>query len=50
MNFLKAGNSDYPINILKTAGVDMNSPEPVVAVSSKMNDILDEMENVLADK
>ncbi len=50
LNFLKAGSSDYPINILKSAGVDMNSAEPVFAVSAKMNEILDEMENVLAAK
>lgn len=50
LNFLKAGSSDYPINILKSAGVDMNSAEPVFAVSAKMNEILDEMENVLEAK
>jgi oligoendopeptidase F len=48
LNFLKAGSSDYPINILKSAGVDMNSPKPVFAVSAKMNEILDEIESVLA--
>ncbi|MBS4033933.1 MAG: oligoendopeptidase F [Ignavibacterium sp.] len=47
LNFLKAGSSDYPINILKKAGVDMNSPEPVLAVTKKMNEILDEMELLL---
>ena len=47
LNFLKAGSSDYPINILKIAGVDMNSPEPVLAVTKKMNEILDEMESLL---
>jgi len=47
LNFLKSGNSDYPINILKTAGVDMNSPEPVIAVTRKMNELLDEMETLL---
>jgi oligoendopeptidase F len=46
-NFLKAGSSNYPINILKAAGVDMNSAEPVKAVSEKMNKILDEMEELL---
>jgi oligoendopeptidase F len=50
LNFLKAGSSDYPINILKSAGVDMNSPEPVFAVSARMNEILDEIESVLAAK
>lgn len=47
LNFLKAGSSDYPINILKNAGVDMNSPEPVLAVTQKMTEILDEMESLL---
>jgi oligoendopeptidase F len=47
LNFLKSGSSDYPINILTAAGVDMNSPEPVRAVSDRMNQVLDEMENLL---
>jgi len=47
LNFLKAGSSDYPINILKSAGVNMNSPEPVQAVSDRMNQVLNEMENLL---
>jgi len=47
LNFLKSGSSDYPINILKSAGVDMNSPEPVQAVSNRMNQVLNEMENLL---
>ena len=47
LDFLKAGSSDYPINILTKAGVDMNSPEPVRAVSERMNQVLDEMESLL---
>lgn len=47
LNFLKAGSSDYPINILKSAGVDMSTPEPVTAVAKKMDSILDEMESLL---
>jgi len=47
LNFLKSGSSDYPINILKNAGVDMNSPEPVLATTRKMNDLLDEMESLI---
>ncbi len=47
INFLKAGSSDYPINVLKKAGVDMNSPEPVLSVTKKMNSILDELESLL---
>ena len=47
LNFLKSGSSDYPINILKSAGVDMNSPDPVTATTQKMNQLLDDMEATL---
>lgn len=29
VEFLKSGSSDYPIEVLKKAGVDMTSPEPI---------------------
>lgn len=29
IDFLKSGNSDYPIQLLKNAGVDMTTPEPI---------------------
>jgi oligoendopeptidase F len=47
LNFLKAGSSDYPISILQRAGVDMNSPEPILAVTKKMNEIIDEIEKLI---
>ena len=47
LNFLKAGSSDYPINVLKEAGVDMNSLEPVLAVTNKMQSLLDELEKLI---
>ena len=47
LNFLKSGSSDYPINILKEAGVDMSSPEPILAVTKKMDALLDEMESLI---
>ncbi|HEX2868579.1 MAG TPA: oligoendopeptidase F [Ignavibacteriales bacterium] len=50
MDFLKAGSSDYPINVLKKAGVDMTSPEPVLQTIRKMNELLDEMEKLLDQK
>ena len=31
LTFLKAGGSDYPLNILRRAGVDMTTPEPIQA-------------------
>ena len=47
LSFLKAGSSDYPINVLNKAGVDMNSPEPIFAVTQKMNNLLDELEKLI---
>lgn len=29
INYLKSGNSDFPIDVLKKAGVDMTTPKPV---------------------
>lgn len=45
--FLKAGSSKYPIDVLKTAGVDMTSPKPILAVVNKMNELLDKMEKLI---
>ncbi len=47
MTFLRSGSSDYPINILKNAGVDMNSPEPIKATSDKMEQIINEIETII---
>ena len=42
--FLKAGESDYAINVLKKAGVDMTTDKPELAVVKRMETLLDEME------
>ena len=47
LSLLKAGRSDYPHEILKNAGVDLTSPEPIVAVAEKMNRLMNEMEEIL---
>ena len=47
LGFLKAGSSDYPMEILKSAGVDMNSPDPVIAITRKMNQLLDEADALI---
>jgi oligoendopeptidase F len=47
LNFLKSGSSDYPINILRNAGVDMNSLQPILAVTKKMDALLDEIETLI---
>src|SRR5262249_6041536 len=48
MKFLKAGSSDYSINILKLAGVDMTTPKPFEDTMTLFKEQLDEMERLLA--
>ncbi|MDM5153841.1 oligoendopeptidase F [Bacillus sp. DX1.1] len=45
--FLKAGSSDYPIEVLKKAGVDMASPEPVKEALQVFEEKLNELEALL---
>lgn len=47
LNFLKAGSSDYPIEVLKKAGVDMTSKEPILAALDVFEEKLGEMEKML---
>lgn len=48
--FLGAGGSKYPIDLLKEAGVDMTTDEPLELTMKKMNRVMDEMEKILAKK
>jgi oligoendopeptidase F len=48
--FLGAGGSKYPIDLLKDAGVDMTTDEPLELTMKKMNRVMDEMEKLLAAK
>ncbi len=50
LEFLSSGSSDYPVEILKKAGVDMNTKDPVIATAKKMNELLDQMEALLAEE
>jgi len=45
--FLAAGGSKYPIDLLKDAGVDMTTDEPLDLTMKTMNRIIDEMETLL---
>ena len=46
LGFLKSGGSDYSINILKKAGVDMSRPEPIRQAMDVFRDLLDQMERL----
>jgi oligoendopeptidase F len=45
MGFLKSGGSDFSINILKRAGVDMSSPEPIRQAMDVFRGLIEEMES-----
>jgi oligoendopeptidase F len=41
---LKAGGSDYPINLYEKAGIDMQSDAPYEALVARMNRVMDEID------
>ena len=47
LEFLKSGDSDYLLNILKRAGVDMSSPEPISTAIATFKDFLKRFEDLL---
>jgi oligoendopeptidase F len=48
LTFLSAGGSKYAIDLLKDAGVDMTTGEPLQLTLKKMNAVMDQMEKILA--
>ena len=49
IRFLSGGCSKIPIDLLKDAGVDMTSPEPVNQALQLFGELLDEMEALMAE-
>lgn len=47
LSFLKSGSSDYPIEVLKKAGVDMTSPEPIRQALQVFKETLDQFEELI---
>src|SRR5699024_10380410 len=48
LSFLKGGCSRFPIELLKLAGVDMTTPQPVEAAIRKFSHLVDELERLLS--
>ncbi|MFC7751333.1 oligoendopeptidase F [Paenibacillus thermoaerophilus] len=46
LGFLKSGGNDYSINILKKAGVDMSTPQPIRDAMSVFEDVLNQLEEL----
>jgi len=47
IEFLSAGSSDYPVELLKKAGVDMTTSEPIKNLIRDFDKIVDQMEIIL---
>ena len=48
IKLLQSGGSDYPYELLKTAGLDMASPEPYRAAVRRMDSVMDRIEEILS--
>ena len=48
LGLLRSGGSDYPIDQLLTAGVDLTRPEPVQAVVAELDRLVGELEAAIA--
>ncbi len=47
IKFLESGSSDYPVELLKIAGVDMASPEPVKMAMETFKGLVEELEKLM---
>jgi len=47
LGFLKSGNSDYSLNVLKKAGVDLTTPQPVEETFAVMESYIDRLEKLV---
>ncbi len=49
LTFLKAADSVYPIDALKIAGIDMNTPEPVERAFAVLTHMIDRLDELVGD-
>ncbi len=50
LGFLRSGSSDYPIEVLKKAGVDMTKPQPIEDCMARFKSLLDRFEQTYNEK
>jgi len=48
LKFLESGGSRYPIDLLKEAGVDMGSPQPIRTALRKFSDLVNQLEKLIS--
>jgi oligoendopeptidase F len=47
LNFLRAGCSKFPLELLRDAGVDMETPAPVATAMERFGRLVDELDRLL---
>ena len=47
LSFLQGGCSKYPLDLLRDAGVDMESPQPVVTALEHFETLVDQLDDLL---
>jgi oligoendopeptidase F len=47
LGFLKSGSSEYPLDVLKKAGVDLTTPKPVEETFAVMESYIDRLEELV---
>ena len=47
LDFLKAGSSRYPLDVLKDAGVDLTTSEPVEQTFGVLSGLVDRLEHLI---
>lgn len=45
--FLKAGSSQYPMDVLKAAGLDMTDPKPIIEALQSFSELVDEFDQLI---
>jgi oligoendopeptidase F len=49
LTMLKSGSNDYPIELLKKAGIDMTTAAPIEATIAAFDDLVDQLEQALEE-
>lgn len=49
LTLLKSGASDYPVDLLQKAGVDLTTKDPYLAVVNRMTELVDHLEEALKE-
>jgi len=49
LEMLHAGSNDYPIELLKKAGIDMTGPQPIYDTIEVFDNLVTELEKILAE-